>query len=180
MMHESSGSPDDESSGSPGSPTASPLRRRLLAGLVGAYTATLMPWALAQPIKTDSQGAFLALSALIAGRQTLDAAMADRIYQALAAETPDFPASTAALLQLIEKRKIDPLQLQQTLDDAKSPLAPLPRKIAAAWFLGVIGTGTKARVIAYAHALNAQMVADVLRPPTYAYGPYGSWTRKPL
>ncbi len=171
-MHDSSGLSD--------APPISPLRRRLLSGFVGAYTATLVPWALAQPAKTEPQGAFLALSAIIAGRQSLDADMADRIFKALSAEQPDFPASAAALLQLIETRKIDPLQLQQTLDGEKSPLAPLPRTIATAWFLGVIGTGKNATVIAYEHALNAQMVADVLKPPTYAYGAYGSWTRKPL
>jgi hypothetical protein len=161
-------------------PLASIRRRRLLAGFVGAYTATQIPWALAQPMSDDQQGAFLALSAIIAGRQMLNADMADRIFKALSAEEPGFPASAAALLKLIDARKIDPLQLQKTLDDEKSPLAPLPRKIATAWFLGVIGSETKAHVIAYEHALNAQFVADVLKPPTYAYGPYGSWARKPL
>ncbi|CAM5199536.1 hypothetical protein CDEF62S_03639 [Castellaniella defragrans] len=169
-----------ESSGSPDSPPPSPRRRRLLAGFVGAYTATLVPWALAQPVRNDRQGSFLALSAIIAGRQSLNADMADRIFEALGNESPDFPADAADLLQLIEERSIAPLQLQQVLDGEKSRLAALPRKIATAWLLGVIGTGKSAYVIAYEHALNAQMVADVLKPPTYAYGPYGSWTRNPL
>jgi hypothetical protein len=155
-------------------------RRHLLAGLAGAYTATLIPWALAQPAQDDRHGAFLALSALIAGRQSLDAGMADRIFTALRDERPGFPDDAAALLKLIEDRKIDPMRLQQTLDDEKSPLAGVPRQIATAWFLGVVGSGEKATVLAYEHALNAQFVADVLKPPTYAYGPYGSWARKPL
>lgn len=164
----------------PDSPPPSPRRRRLLAGFVGVYIATLVPWAMAQPVKGDQHGAFLALSAIIAGRQSLNADMADRIFKALSDEQSGFPASAAALLQLIDSRKIDPMQLQKTLDDEKSPLAPLPRKIATAWFLGVIGSGAEAHVIAYEDALNAQFVADVLKPPTYAYGPYGSWMRKPL
>jgi len=159
---------------------ASPLRRRLLSGFIGAYTATLVPWALAQPVGDARQGPFLALSALIAGRPSLDAGMANRIFRALSAGQPGFSDSAAALLKLIEDRKIDPLQLQQVLDDERSPLAALPRKIATAWFLGVVGAGKKAYVVAYEHALNAQMVSDVLKPPTYAYGAYGSWMRKPL
>lgn len=159
---------------------ASASRRRLLAGFVGAYTATLVPWALAEPVKDDQQASFVALSAIIAGRQSLDTEMADRTFKAFVARQPEFAASAAALLKLIESRKIDPMQLQKTLDDEKSPLAPLPRQIATAWFQGIVGSGADATVVAYEHALNAQMVADVLRPPTYAYGPYGSWARKPL
>jgi Membrane bound FAD containing D-sorbitol dehydrogenase. len=168
-----------QSSEQPDSPL-SLRRRRLLAGFVGAYTATLAPWAMAQLVGDDSQAAFLALSAIIAGRPSLDAAMADRIFKALRAEQADFAASAAALLQLIDNRKIDPTQLQKTLDDEKSPLAPLPRKIATAWFQGIVGTGADSYVVAYEHALNAQFVSDVLKPPTYAFGAYGSWTRKPL
>jgi len=157
-----------------------PARRRILAGFVGAYAATLVPWALAQPVRDGPHADFLALSALIVGRQALDASMAARIRAALTADTPGFELAAGALLKLINDRKIDPRGLQKTLDDEKSPLAPLPRQIATAWFLGVIGSGPKARVIAYEHALNAQIVADVLKPPTYAYGPHGSWSRKPL
>jgi hypothetical protein len=147
---------------------------------VGAYTAALVPWALAEPVDDDPHASFLALSALIAGRPALNTEMAERIFNALGAGQPDFTDQVTALLRLIETRHIDPLQLQKTLDDAQSPLAPLPRQIATAWFQGIIGTGKDAHVIAYEQALNAQMVADVLKPPTYAYGPYGSWTRKPL
>jgi hypothetical protein len=34
-------------------------------------------------------------------------------------------------------------------------------------------------VVAYEFALNAQTVSDKLKPPTYAYGVYGSWTANP-
>jgi len=84
-----------------------------------------------------------------------------------------------ALLALINERKIDPLRLQKVLDAERSPLATLPRKIVSAWFLGIVGSGEQARCIAYETALNAVIVADVLKPPTYAYGVYGSWEKKP-
>lgn len=162
-----------------------PARRTLLAGLLAAgllsaYTASLIPWALAQPAADVGHGAFLAVSALLAGRQSLDAVQATRLYDALRADDPGFPAATRALLALLNERKIDPLQLQQVLDTEHSPLAALPRKIVTAWFMGIVGSGAQARCLAYETALNAVIVADKLKPPTYAYGVYGSWAKKPL
>ncbi|WP_238552214.1 sorbitol dehydrogenase family protein [Herminiimonas sp. CN] len=165
--------------------TPDPARRTLLAGLLSAgllsaYTASLIPWALAQPAADLDHGAFLAVSALLAGRQSLDAAQATRLYGALSADDPGFPAATRALLALLNERQIDLLQLQQVLDAEHSPLAALPRKIVTAWFMGIVGSGAKVRCLAYETALNAVVVADKLKPPTYAYGVYGSWAKKPL
>jgi hypothetical protein len=145
-----------------------------------AYTASLIPFALAEPIESKEQGAFVALSAIIAGRQSLDKVLANNLYQALLDEDAGFAQAAKDLLALINERHLDPMQLQKTLDDEKSPLASVPRKVAMAWFMGVVGSGAKARCLAYEHALNAVIVADVLKPPTYAYGPYGSWARKPI
>lgn len=156
-----------------------PTRRRLLVGMLSAYTASLIPWALAQPVADDKQGAFVAVSAILVGRTTLDAIQATRLYDALTANDADFPKKAQALLALIEQRKIDPLQLQQTLDAENSDLADTPRKIASAWLLGIVGSGEKARVYAYETAINAEIVSDILKPPTYCYGTYGSWAKKP-
>ncbi len=156
-----------------------PVRRGVLAGLLGAYAASLIPWALAQPVADSDQGAFLAVSAILVGRSALDAAATKRLYDALLANDASFSASTRTLLNLINERKIDPLQLQQLLDDEKSPLAAIPRVIVSAWLLGIVGSGERARCLAFETALNAVMVADVLKPPTYAYGTYGSWAGKP-
>lgn len=155
-------------------------RRAILAGMLTAYAATLIPWAVAEPVADAEHGAFIALSAIIAGRQALDRTMAKRLYDSLTADDGGFPATARKLLALIEERKIDPLQLQQVLDAEKSPLADVSRKIATAWFMGIVGSGEKAHVLAYENALNATIVSDVLKPPTYSYGVYGSWTKKPI
>ncbi|MFC6281836.1 MULTISPECIES: sugar dehydrogenase complex small subunit [Polaromonas] len=162
-----------------GSSPPNAARRGLLVGLLSAYTASLIPWALAQPVVSAEQGSFVAVSSLLAGRQALDTVLATRLYDALTADDPGFPAATKALLTLINERKIDPLQLQQLLDSEKSPLAALPRKIVTAWYMGIVGNGDKARCLAYEHALNAGVVEDVLKPPTYSYGVYASWEKKP-
>jgi hypothetical protein len=155
-------------------------RRQLLAGLLSSHTLALIPWAAAQPIDDAGHGTFLAVSALLVGRPTLDAAQAKHLYEALVADDPGVPAAAQTLLTLINERRVDPLQLQSILDADKSPIAALPRTIATAWFLGVVGQGEKARCIAFETALNAQIVGDVIKPPTYAYGAYGSWARKPV
>lgn len=164
-----------------GGPGRAPrVRRRLvLAGLLSAAVASQIPWALGQPVTDAQHGAFVAVSSLLVGRRTLDAALAQRLFDALKADDVAFAAATTALLELINVQHIEPLQLQQVLDSQYPALAGVPRKIVAAWFLGVVGSGDKARCLAYEEALNAVVVADVLKPPTYAYGPYASWAEKP-
>ncbi|WP_211450866.1 sugar dehydrogenase complex small subunit [Collimonas antrihumi] len=85
------------------------------------------------------QGAFVAVSAILAGRQALDAMQAKRLYDALTADDSGFPAAARASLALINERKIDPLALQKALDDEHSPLAAMPRKIVTAWCMGTAG-----------------------------------------
>jgi hypothetical protein len=159
---------------------ANPGRRRVLAGFLTAYTAALIPWAVAQPVASPKHGAFMGLSALLAGRRALDGELAVRLYDALSATYPHFSADTKSLLTQVNQHHIDPAQLQKVLDAAGSPLAPLPRRIMRAWCLGLVGDGENTRCVAYENALNAVIVADVLKPPTYAYGTYGSWAQPPM
>ncbi|CAM3655938.1 sugar dehydrogenase complex small subunit [Polaromonas hydrogenivorans] len=156
-----------------------PRRRIVLAGLLGAYAASLIPWALGQPVANAEQGAFLGVSAILAGRQTLDTTQAKRLYDALVANDAGFAAAAQALLTLINERKIDPADLHKVLTDEKSALAIVAQDIARAWFMGIVGSGEKSRALAYEDALNAQIVQDFLKPPTYAYGAYGSWAKQP-
>jgi hypothetical protein len=169
-------------SGSPGSSSAGAAipRRMMLAGFVAAWSASLIPWALAQPASDAGHAGFLAMSAIIVGKQTLDPVLAQRLYAALVADDPEFPQQARSLLAFVEAGKVDPAALQKTLDDQKSSLAKFPARIASAWFLGIVGDGARARCLAYEKALNAVIVSDVLKPPTYAYGAYGSWAAKPL
>ncbi len=171
---------DDHQPVTSNSGPSDPERRGVLAGLLTAYSASLIPWALAQPVSTAAQGAFIAVSAMLVGRRSLDAGLAARLYGALAAESPQFAPDVSALLALINRQHFDPARLQDKLDTTRSPLAPLPRKIMRAWCLGIVGEGEFARCLAYEEAMDAVIVSDVLKPPTYAYGPYGSWSEPPV
>ena len=106
--------------------------------------------------------------------------LATRLYEALVAQDSAFPVKVRALLALINTDGLQAAGLQEALDAASSPLAALPRQIASAWYLGIVGTGEAAVCVAYEQALNAAVVADVLKPPSYSYGAYGSWARKPI
>lgn len=145
-----------------------PTRRLLLFGVISAYTASLIPWALTQEATDADQGAFLALSAILAGRQSLDSAQAQRLYAALVADDPGLPAAAKPLLDTIEQRKIDPMQLQKGAGRRKVAAQHGAVADLDGVYMGIVGDGAKARCLAFETALNAQAVADVLKPPTYA------------
>jgi hypothetical protein len=156
-----------------------PVRRALLTSLLAASAASVIPPAFAAPAAGAAQDAFVSASKILTGRPSLDAAQASRLYEALVNDDPQFPTGRQALVTLIEQRKIDPLQLQHVLDSENSPVAALPRKIATAWYIGVVGDGEKARCITFETNLTNVIVSDKLKPPSYCYGGYGSWTEKP-
>jgi hypothetical protein len=157
-----------------------PARRALLATLLAVYAASFIPSAVAAPAGEAGRDAFLAASKLLTGRPSLGSDDASRLYDALAADDPQFPAKVQALQALIEQGKIDPLDLQQVLDGESSALGALPRKIVTAWYTGVVGEGENARCVTFETNLLNVIVDDHLKPPSYCYGVYGSWAQKPM
>jgi hypothetical protein len=155
------------------------VRRTVFAAIAVGYAASYIPqsWASGPP---PGYAAFVAVSQYLTGHPMLDAALAARAFNALVADDQDFANQVDRLDSLISSQKPDPLTLQSSLDSAKSPLASIPRKIVKAWYLGVVGDGDRARCIAFENNLTNRAVADHLRPPSYCFGAYGSWTQKPL
>lgn len=154
-------------------------KRRLLISALAAYSASLIPWAWSQPVKDDGHAAFVALSAILTGRQALDEILGDRLYEAFTSRDAGFGKAAQAVLELINTHRIDPSTLQKFLEDKHSSLAYVPRQIALAWYVGVVGEGEDAVCVAYETALMSVIVSDRLKPPTYAYGAYGSWENPP-
>jgi hypothetical protein len=153
-------------------------RRQLLLGAVAATAALAVPWVRSRP-GTDTGAAFARVSSYLLGRDGLDAALGHRLQQVLTEMFPNFPARLQVLAALLASGSVQPLELQALVDGAHPELAPWPRRIFRAWTVGVVGEGADARCVAYESALNAVLVADVLKPPTYAYGAYGSWSEPP-
>jgi hypothetical protein len=156
-----------------------PERRALLTGLTAAYFVSYVPTVLAQPADAVPHDAFMAVSRILTGRPVLDSDQAARLYEALLSDTPSFAADVQALLSLIDQRRIDPAELQQTLDAEQSPLTGVPRAIVKAWYTGIVGEAERARCITFETSLMYVAVADRLNPPSYCHGSYGSWMDRP-
>jgi hypothetical protein len=139
--------------------------------------AEAQPAAAAQATAPD---AFLNVSRVITGRAALDPTQANRLYAGLVATVASFAEQLNGLAAFIAANPSAPGQLQASLDAANAPFAKLPRQIATAWYVGVVGAGPLARCITYETSLMNVVVADRLKPPSYAYGPYGAWSRNPL
>jgi len=107
---------------------------------------------------------FLALSRKLTGYDDLDTQLAEHIYRSLGHIVGNLDHEVAALT---------------AADDATLSQSALSKAILTAWYLGTVGSGPQTTCIAYVSTLQVRVVSDVLRPPTYAYGPYGSWHSQP-
>ena len=154
-------------------------RRHVIGGALAATTVALWPWKPALPVEADAQAAFMSLSVLLTGRATLDPVLGRRLLGGLQASYASFNQHAADLLGLLQTRKVALPELPALLAAEKPVFAAFPSQVMAAWYLGVVGDGPQARVVAFEHALNAATVADKLKPPTYAYGVPGSWSANP-
>lgn len=162
-----------------------PTRRLVLAGILASYVSSFIPWSSshAQARATapvTAPDSFLNVSRLITGRATLDAMQAARLYAGLVAAVPLFSAQLTALAAFAASNASTADQLQASLDAARAPFAKLPGVIATAWYVGVAGSGAAAHCVTYETSLMNVVVSDRLKPPSYAYGPYGSWSSNPL
>jgi len=155
-------------------------RRHLLGGALAASVVQLAPlsWA-AQPVSPAATGAFMALSQYLTERNHLSPNLAGRMQAGLQSLDSHFTAHADALWQWVQAQQVTLAQLNERLKAEKPELLAIPGQIMQAWYLGIVGAGTQARVVTYEFALNAQTVADKLRPPSYSYGVYGSWTSNP-
>lgn len=123
--------------------------------------------------------AFMALSRYLTGKSALDADQAQALYAGLLADQADLPQHIAQLQTFIAQTSTSANQLQQVLDAQSSPLAALPKLIMKGWYLGIVGSGAKARAVAYEQALMYPPIADVIVMPTYARGEPGYWAAPP-
>jgi len=166
-------------------PAPDTTRRLLLAGILSGYVCSFLslPSAFADaPAEAASKASenFLTLSRLLTGHAQLEPQQADRLYAAFLAVEPEFEAQLKLLADFIAAGKLEAGALQAALDAQKTAFAKLPARIMTAWYVGVVGSGKAARCVTYETSLMHLAVADRLKPPSYAYGPYGSWGRNPL
>jgi hypothetical protein len=167
-----------------------PPARQSRRFFVGSSVAVLCTWMLGTPLlsqaaaantrNASAEKAFLQVSLILTGHTQLSPVQVGSIYQALVANDPTFAGQVQALQAFIAERKLTASSLQAALDNEQAAFAALPRRILQGWYVGVVGTGNEAKCIAYDDALMNVAVSDQLRPPSYAYGAYGTWSAQPL
>lgn len=163
----------------PSFPSFGLQRRHLLGGALAVSMVQMAPlsWATAPVPATASS--FMALSQYLTARSDLNPKLAARMQSALQALDGQFNAQVDALWSWIDSQHVALDELTTRVKAEQPALAHVPAQVMQVWYLGVAGSGTKARAVTYEFALNAQTVSDKLKPPTYAYGSYGSWTSNP-
>jgi hypothetical protein len=156
-------------------------RRRLLQGMGALAALTVIP-AFPSYANASDDSSFTKLSTLLTGKSQLPENFTRVLLAAFSRIDSSFSSKTSRLQQWIEHNTVSANEISSKLaaDPSVADLAHLPTDILTGWYLGVVGKGDNAICVAYIEALANQVVADKLRPPTYAYGAYGSWAAQPL
>lgn len=156
-------------------------RRHLLGGALAAGMAQLIPgsWAAVPAATAAGSDSFMALSLYLTERAELPLSQGSRLLAALNELDGKFSDKLQTLWAWIGSQQVALADLNQRLKVEQPDLADIPGQVMQVWYQGIAGSGTATRVVAYEHALNAEVVADKLRPPSYAYGVYGSWSSNP-
>lgn len=167
-------------------PDSDPQRRQFVTGLLVLGVAQIAPWALATspaptptPAPAAASPAFLALSHYLTEREGLNPRLAARMQAALQALDASFATKAEALWRWIDGQRIPLAAFDGRLKAEQPELAATAEQTMQVWVLGIAGADFQTRVLAFEYALNAQLVADKLKPPTYAYGLPGSWSLNP-
>ncbi|WP_308921188.1 sugar dehydrogenase complex small subunit [Janthinobacterium sp. J1-1] len=158
------------------------IKRRLVlkaAGLGAVMLSSIAgPLLLSQqaraglPPAAGNLAVFTTVSAALTGRGSLDPALAQALYQAFQLAVKDFDTTLLKLHGAINGKDI-------TFSDEQKAEQSLSQSILQAWYLGVVGKGKKAVCVTYTEALANKVAAPILVPPSYSYGPIGTWTTKP-
>jgi fructose 5-dehydrogenase small subunit len=188
--------PKNESTGNSSSstPLFAPSRRQFIfgsaivaaAGLVGLARHTGLPGlgnALAQTATGSASdadfAAFMRLSEYLTGKSSLDSEIGHAIFAILSDGDAHFTQQVAQINDFVTGSKTPANGLQAVLDSSQAAFASVPKRIMTAWYLGVAGTGTKARTVAYEQALMYPPIADVIVMPSFARGVPGYWAQPP-
>jgi hypothetical protein len=122
--------------------------------------------------------AFQKLSQFLTSK-SIDAALAQRYYDALKKRSPELDSSVASLSELINTRKLRHMDDYLALQDVDRNLDACARTIVKSFYLGVVGDDDKAELIAYREAFMYKPTESVLVVPSYGRGP-NTWGTKPV
>ncbi|WBO21343.1 sugar dehydrogenase complex small subunit [Sphingomonas abietis] len=165
------------------SETTATTRRAVLTGAAIATVVAAIP-SLARsdataPATDESEADFAQISRFLTGKPDLDGDIQRRLLGAFLSRDAAFAQKLRALAPFTRQAGQTPQTLPARLVAEAADLADLPAQILGGWYLGIVGAGKDALCVTYTGALANRAVADVLAPPSYAYGVYGSWQVRP-
>ena len=101
------------------------------------------------------------------------------LYQAFARNSAEIDTALAGLKTALGAGEVLAQDDKTAFAEAQKAEQALAQAILQGWYLGVVGKGKKSVCVAYVETLSNRAVADVLVPPSFSYGPCGSWSAKP-
>ena len=122
---------------------------------------------------------FIAVSRTLTGKAEINPTLALALYQAFVKDSPQTDTALAGLKTALGAGAVLAQDDKTAFPEAQKAEQALAQAILQAWYLGVVGKGKKSVCVAYIDTLSNQAVADVLVPPSFSYGPCGSWSAKP-
>jgi hypothetical protein len=122
---------------------------------------------------------FIAVSSTLTGKAEVNPTLALALYGAFLKTSPEIDGALAGLKTTLLGADVLAQDDKTTFAEAQKAEQALSQAILQAWYLGVVGKGKKSVCVAYVDTLSNQAVADVLVPPSFSYGPCGSWSAKP-
>jgi len=122
--------------------------------------------------------AFIRLSRLLTGHNSLDIQLGERLYSAMCQQNAQFAGWVKQLSDYVQQNNIPDVE---TLDEKlkQQPLHEPMMAIVKAWYSGVIEPGYHATVYGYQQALMYQIPRDGMVIPTYAHNGPDYWVANP-
>jgi len=155
------------------------MRRAMLAGAGASAAFAFAPSRAAGVVAADVD-MFVAVSMKLTGRAGFDPLVAGRVHAALLRADAEFPDKMKRLDHWLSTHGGTPSDVVTAALQATQPeLARAVGSVVRAWYLGVVGEGERAEVVAFERALMFDPVRDMLTVPSYCRGTPADWAKKP-
>jgi hypothetical protein len=149
-----------------------------LAAVAGQMLLTTRARAALAPAGQGLQE-FIGVSKTLTGKPDLNPTLALALYNAMLKNAPELDQSLAKLKTALAQPEVLAQEDKAVFSEAQKAEHGLSQAILQGWYLGTVGKAKKAVCVAYMDTLSNRVVADVLVPPSYSYGPCGTWSAKP-
>lgn len=149
-----------------------------LTGVAGQTLFSGSAQALAEASQATLE-TFLNVSGALTARDDLDHDFARALLHGHRLVDEQF---VEALSQLETLLKAQPALLSSSrlaFPEDQSAREATARAVLSGWYTGVVGQGDQALYVSYVNTLANVAVDDALVPPSFSYGPCGSWQTPP-